>query len=628
MLVQYKSKTRNFSTTMLARILILSLIVASSLSGYADDQIRFVGTAKQVVKVGERFRIVYEINQDAENFRSPNFGSLQVLSGPSTSTNSSIQYANGKMVRSYSLTYTYVVQATKEGQVNIPSATVKVDKTTVKSNSISINVVKNSGKQQQGANNNTSSDSGVLQDDDVYIKATVSKLNPYIGEQVILTYRIYTKVPVSNLMMKKLSSFQGFWSKSLLDNQQQYKQTTEVINGEEYVVAVINQFAIFPQKTGKLVIEPTEMECTVQLRVQNKNKRGYDPFDDFFNDPFFNRNVKNINTIIKSKPLTLNVVALPQEGKPSNFAGAVGDFRISGKIDREQLTANDAITLTYTISGKGGMELIEMPDVKFPVDFESFDPKVINNIKTGPSGISGKKKFEYIAIPRVAGEFTIKPVLLSYFNPTDKKYHTISTKAFNIDVSKGEVTSTGITYSSSAQEDIRFIGQDIQHIKTLPFELRKIDSFFFMSTTFFILMTIPIIIMIILIIILKSMKKRRSNVGLLKNRKANKVAKNRLRKAEKYKIEGNDKDYYDEIAQALWGYIADKFSLKQSELSIDSVAESLKLKGVESIVTESFINTLNNIEFARFAPGDSSNKMESIYNESVDAIMKAEKALK
>jgi len=614
---------------MIKRIIILTLIITSGLFGLANDQIRFVGVAKQVVKVGQRFRVVYEVNQDADNFRSPNFGSLHVLSGPSTSTNSSIQYANGKMSQTYAMTYSYVVQATKEGEIVIGPATVTVDKKQTKSNSIKITVVKNAGATQGNTNNNKkATNSGILQDDDVYIKAFVSSKSPYIGQQVILTYKIYTKVPVSNLMVKKLSSFQGFWSKSLLGENKQYKQTTEIINGEEYIVAEINKFAIFPQKTGKLVIEPTEIECTVQLKVQSNRRRGHDPFEDFFNDPFFNRNVKNINTIIKSNPITINVLSLPQKGKPKNFSGAVGDFRLSSRIDRTTLTANDALTLTLTLSGKGNLELIELPDVKFPSDFESFDPKIISNIKTNASGISGKKKFEYLAIPRNGGDFEIAPITLSYFNPITKSYRSISSEEYEIHVSKGDVTAAGISYSSSAQEDIRFIGKDIHHIKKLPFNLKKQGEFLYLSNTFFILLGLPVIIMIILIIVITQIRRRKSNVGLLKNRKANKIAKSKLKIAEKYKNAGDDKAYYDEIAKALWGYISDKFGLKQSELSIETVADMLNDKNVDIGVTDNFISTLNNIEFARFAPGDASSKMEDIYNEAVAAIIEAEKALR
>ncbi|MBT3173226.1 MAG: protein BatD [Lentimicrobiaceae bacterium] len=613
---------------MIKSIYILALLLMITQIGYADDQIRFVGSSKKTVAVGERFRVVYEINQDAGNFMSPNFGDMQLLSGPSTSTNSSVQWINGKMTQSYSKTFTFILRATKEGQNTISPASAMVNNRRVQSNSLTIRVVKNPNSQKTNSGNVSNSNNEGVQDDDIYLKASITNSKPYLGEQILVTYKIYTKVPVSNLIVKKLSSFQGFWSKSLLDNKQQYKQTTEIINGQEYVVAVINQFAIFPQKTGKLIIEPTEMECEVQLRVQNNRKRGYDPFEDFFNDPFFNRNVKNIRTVIKSNPISIEVKPLPQKNKPANFNGAVGDFRLSSKIDRTELKANDALTLTYTISGKGNLELFNMPNIKFPVDFETFDPKISSNIKTSSSGVSGRKKFEYLVIPRVGGNFIINPFTLSYFDPKTKKYRTIKSKVYEIKVEKGEITSGGISYSSSAQEDIQFIGQDIRHIKPLPFKLYTIGSHLFLSATFFTIIVIIILLMTMIVILIKRMEKRKSNTSLLKNRKANKIAKTRLRSAEKFKNEGDDKAYYDEIAQALWGYIGDKFSLKQYELSIDSVSETLKEKGADNVVTETFINILNNIEFARFAPGDSSNKMESIYNESVNAIMLAEKALK
>ncbi|MBC8320827.1 MAG: protein BatD [Bacteroidetes bacterium] len=616
---------------MIKQILILSLLITLAFPGLSNDQVNFTGKAKQVVKVGESFRVIYEVNKEASNFQSPDFKSLQVLSGPSTSSNSSIQYVNGKMTQNYSMSYTYIVQAVKEGDVVINPATVTVDGKNVKSNSIKITVVKGATSQQGNTNQNKSnqpSETGILQDDDVYIRATVSNNSPFIGQQLILTYKIYTKVPVSNLMVKKLSSFQGFWSKSLLEGNNQYQQKTEIISGEEYIVAEINKFAIFPQKTGKLTIEPSEMECNVQLRVQSNRKRGYDPFDDFFNDPFFNRNVKNIVAVLKSNSVTVTVKPLPQLGKPKEFSGAVGDFRLSSRIDRTNLNANDAVTLTYTISGNGNLELINLPEVRFPVDFESFDPKITSNIKTTDTGISGKKTFEYLTIPRNAGDFEIMPVTLSYFNPADNKYHSVSSEKYEIYVSKSDISSNGISYSSSAQEDIRFIGKDIQHIKTPPFKFKPQGEFLFLSNAFFILLILPIISMIIIIIVIKQLGKRKSNVGLMKNRKANKVAKSRLKTAEKYKTSGDDNAYYDEIAQALWGYIADKFSLKQSELSIETVIDLLKEQDVENSISESFINTLNNIEFARFAPGDSRDKMESIYDESVIAIMQAEQALK
>lgn len=612
--------------------LIIALILLFSLphSLWSQAEVRFIGTSKQKVSVGERFRIVYEVNGEGRKFISPTFGSLQVLSGPNTSTNSSVQYVNGQVRQNYSQTYTYIVEATKAGKVNVSSARITVAGKSYSSNVISIEVVKGQAQQQgsSGDRNQSQRDMGVLQDDDVYIRVIVNNSNPFLGEQVLVTYRIYTRIPISNLLLKKASSFNGFWSKNLTDSNKQLKQSTQIINGEEYIVADIAKYAIFPQKTGKLTIDPAEMDVVAQLRVQQQRKRSNDPFEQFFNDPFFNRNVRNVEVTLKTKPLNIVVKTLPEKGKPEGFTGAVGDFDFKSGIDRDRLTTNDALTIKVTISGKGNLELIELPALKLPTDFETYDPKVTNNIKTGTSGVSGSKRLEYLAIPRAAGDFVIEPIIFSYFNPKTKSYHTYTSGEYNIHVEKGEQGSGGITYSSSAQEDIRFIGKDIHHIQGGPFEFAVAGIFFFASTAYYIILGLPILLLIVFILMWKRMEKRKSNVSGMKTRKANKVARTRLQKAEKFKKENLDKEFYDEIAQALWGYIADKFSIQRASLSIDSVKSNLIEKGVDVSVIDNFINTLNNIEFARFAPGDSSGKMETVYTEALNAITAAEKALK
>lgn len=613
-------------------LLILFLLTILSGSGFAQDEVSFTGSAKQIVNVGERFRVVYEVNGDGRNFTSPDFGSLQVLSGPNTSTNSSVQYINGRMSQSYSKTFTFIVQATAEGEVSVSPAKVNVDGKIYSSNSLSIQVGKSpAGQRAQGGANtsdNNRQDDGILQDDDVYIKAFVNNTNPYLGEQIILTYKIYTKVPVSNISSSKSSSFAGFWSKNLMDDRQQLKQSSQVINGEEYIVADISSFALFPQKSGALTIEPFELDCNVQLRVQSKRRKAYDPFEDFFNDPFFNRNVKNVKTTLKSKPLNINVKPLPQANKPESFTGAVGSFTFSAGIDQQQLQANDALTLSINLSGKGNIELINFPDIQFPSDFETFEPKITSNISANASGVSGRKKFEYLVLPRNAGDFVVKPVEFSYFDPDKEAYIRFASDPFNIHVSKDDDAGSSLSYSSSAQEDIRFIGQDIHHIKDKASVLRPVNAYFFASNWYYLLMWLPVVLLILVVVVWKQREKRHADLGLMKNRKANKVAKNRLQKADKFRKAGDDKSFFDEIALALWGYIADKFSLPQATLSLDTVREALKERNIEDGVIDNFINTLNNIEFARFAPGDSGGKMETVYNESLNAIMRAEKALK
>lgn len=614
---------------MIKRILFIALL-SFGLIVQAQDDIRFTAVGKQVVKEGERFRIVYEINADGNTFRNPDFGGLQVLSGPSTSSSSNIQYVNGRMSKSYSVSYTFIVQAGNKGDVTVGPASITIDGKVHQSNGLSIQIVGGSGNTQAKSSyqqKQQQDESGELQDDDVYITATVNNTHPYLGEQIIATYKIYLKVPVSNLTMDKMSSFNGFWSKSLMGDGQ-YPQSKEVINGEEYVTAIINKMALFPQKTGKLILEPAEIGCTVQLRVQSNQRRSNDPFESFFNDPFFNRNVKNIDAKLKSKAITIDVQPLPQKDKPDNFTGAVGDFTFKSNIDRVNLVANDALTLTIDISGNGNIELISLPEVRFPVDFESFEPKITTNAKPSSNGLSGNKKFEFLAIPRNPGDFTIDPVTFSFFNPRTKTFESFSSEAYIISVEKGTGNGNGITYSSSAKEDIRFIGKDIRHIKTEPESLTPVGKYFFGSAYFLLTLLVIVLIPIAFIIFWKQREKQQSNISKVKNRKANKVAHSRLQKAEKYKKAGNDKAFYDEMALGIWGYIADKFNISLSELSIESVRDTLKNKSVDEQITNNFIQSLNNIEFARFAPGDAKGKMESVYSEAITAITQAEKALK
>lgn len=613
------------------KISILLILLSFSLLAFsAKDEPRLIGSSKTVVSVGERFKVVYELDADGSRFKSPNFGNFRKLSGPNKSSNSSIQYINGNYQQSYSQTYSFIVTATKEGDFKIPPATVSVKGKTIVSNSIKIKVSKgnatNSGAQQK--NNGNTSQAGVLQKDDVYIKTIVSNNSPYLGEQIIVTNRIYTKIPISNLSFEKAPSFQGFWSKSLGDENTKLKQSTQIIDGVEYIVADISKYALFPQKSGEIIIEPTKMQCMAQIKSATKQRKSRDPFDDFFNDPFFNRNMKNVQVTLDTKPQKINVKPLPQKNKPESFKGAVGKFSFSSTLDNDSISSNDAINIKLKLSGVGNLELVNAPEISFPSDFETYDPKISNNIRSGLQGISGNKTIEYLAIARNPGDFLIKPIEFSYFNPSDKKYHTISAGPYKIHVVKGFNNSSGITYSSSAQEDIKFIGKDIRHIKQGEIQLTIVGDFLFNTLLYYLLLLLPLIFLIVFVIVYRKMEKRKGNVSLMKTRKANKVARNKLKKAEKLMNQGKNKEFYDEIAQAIWGYISDKFHIKQADMSVENVKDTLKSVDIEEEIINGFVNTLNNVEFARFAPGDSSGKMKSIYEESLSTISRAEKALK
>ncbi len=639
----FLNKKKGFVVMSKRGTTILFLLFFAFQTLWAGNDVTFTARARKQVVVGQQFQILFEVNANGRGFTPPaDFGGLQILSGPNTSSSSSIQFINGKMSQSYTVTYSYIVMATQPGQVTIGPATIKVKGHRYASNTLKIKVLKDNaalvnqahsgGTQGQPAAGTNSSPQSASQaspvsvgNKDVFVKATVNNTHPYLGQQVVVTYRIYTRVPVSNLSINKVASFKGFWSKDLLADNSTLQQHNEIINGKRYVVAVIRKLALIPQQTGKLVIDPMELDCSVQIRLKNPQSSN-DPFDAFFNDPFFNNNVRTVQKKLVSNALNFKVKPLPAKGKPACFQGAVGDFSFKSSIDKTKLTTNDALTLKITVSGRGNIELISAPKIHFPSDFETYDPKVSTKLNTTDNGVSGIKTFDYLAIPRTPGDFTIQPVKFCFFNPADGQYHVYQTKTFRIHVTKGK--GTGVVYTTTDQEGIHILGRDIRHIKGEPFDLRKANDLLFGTTLYYSLMALPVVLLLLLLLILNVMKKRRANVSLVKNRKAQKIARNRLTKAQKMKRQGDEKAFYDEIAQALWGYISDKFNLQKANLSMETVKTLLEQKNVDAETIQAFLDTLNSIEYARFAPGDTKGKMENIYSEALHAIMQAEKSLK
>jgi hypothetical protein len=337
---------------------------------------------------------------------------------------------------------------------------------------------------------------------------------------------------------------------------------------------------------------------------------------------------QNVELNLLSNPLKINVRPLPHEDRPVDFTGAVGTFRLNSSIDKTELKANEAINLKITVSGKGNIELINQFDLNFPPDIEAYDPKVTDNIKTSSSGVSGSRTFEYLLIPRNAGTFTIKPYSFSYFDLAAKTYKVLSTPEYTLSVEKSEETSTGIAYSGVSQADIQYIGSDIRHIKSLPFQLNRINTYFFGSTSFFLWLIIPLALFLLIIILWKRNTKRQGNAALIRNRKATKVARKNLKMASQFMKEGNHTAFFNEVSRALWGYLSDKFNIPLSELSMDTVHDRLKNKSIREESINEFIQTLDHTEYARFAPDNETSAMDDIYTEAVQIISKIERELK
>ena len=603
-----------------------------------DDPTLTVSTKKQVM-VGERFQVVFEANAEGKNFQAPSFEGFTVVGGPFTSSSSSFSMVNGSMSHTVRCTYTFALQAYQEGTFHVGSATLTVKGKKVSSEPFDIKVIPDDGSHAAPSGGGSSSGQGQSQQNtsdpqvsgkDLFIRVIPSKKTAYVGEQVVLTYKLYTKVPVSSLSVERMPSYAGFWTKDITDNNGgSLRQTTEYINGIEYTAAEIQKIVVVPQRSGTLPIDPMIIECIAQIRTESNRQRSMDPFEAFFNDPFFNRNIANVRKELTSQTLNLEVKSLPENGKPASFAGAVGNFNFKSEIDKTELSTNEAFTLTLTVSGTGNVELLQMPTPVFPPDFEVYDPKITMNVNNNANGLSGTKKAEYLVIPRRAGSFTVPAVEFSYFDPSKGAYQTLSSQPYEIKVEKGkggDEGSSGGIYASN-QEGIKYLGSDIRHIMTGNAHLKPMHTVFFGSAAYFVVLLVLLVLFVILLFVLKKREQLSQDTAANRNRKADKVARGRLKSAAQF-LKAKDQDkFYVEMSQALWGYIADKLGIERSKLSMDTVNETMKAKNVPDELTQQFIDTLNSCEFARFAPGSAEAKMDDLYQRGIDVISKAEKVL-
>lgn len=601
------------------KILFILLTIFLSSSIYAQ-KVQFKASAPKVVSVGKRFQLHYTINLNGSGFKSPEIKDFHVLSGPNTSTSSNIQIINGEMQRSVSNTYSFILQAKQAGKFIIGAAKIKVNGKEYKTNTVSIEVVKgaNSSAQQQQGTQQKQQVKGVA-GKDLFVRVNVDRKSLYQGEHLVAEIKIYSRVSLANLGNVSLPSYNGFW-KQELEMPNQITLHRENVNGQIYDVADIKKTVLYPQKSGELVIEPAEIECLIRQKVQSRNRS---PFDSFFGGGY-----QTVKQKIKSPAVKIKVKPLPAN-KPADFKNAVGSFKLNASIDKDQVITNDAITLKVKISGNGNLKLIQVPKIDFPADFEVYDPKVSSNVKNSINGSAGSKTFEYLIIPRHAGAFTIPPIKFSYFNRITKSYKTLQSKEFVINVEKGENDETlSVVTSNMSKEDVKFIGSDIRFIKTNKFSLTPKGVFVFGSLWFNLAFPIALIIFVVILIVLRKQIKDRADHNLVKHKKANKMAKKRLKSAAAHMKQGQTGLFYTEILKALWGYLGDKLSMPVAELSKESAVEVLINHSVDQEIINELAAIIDNCEYAQFAPGAVTGQMEEWYNKTIDIISKIDHKLK
>ena len=604
------------------KIVLLLIFITTAIASWADEKITFTASAPEVVVSGDQFRLTFSINsQKIKDFRAPNIKGLEVLMGPSRSTQSSTQIINGNVTSTKSTTFTYILMAEKEGTYSIPGATIVADGNNYTSNSVSVKVLPPDQSTGTASNNGRTSrnqaNNGKISEKELFITATASKTSVYEQEAILLTYKIYTQVNLTQLH-GDMPDLKGFHTQEVeLSSQKQW--SLEHYNGRNYNTTVYSQYVLFPQQSGKLEIPSITFEGTVSQLVASD-----DPFDAFFNG---GSNYVNIKKNIVAPKLTIDVKQLPA-GKPANFSGGVGEFTISSSINTQELKTNDAVTIKLVISGTGNMKLINTPEVGFPQDFEIYDPKVDNNFNLTREGLSGSKVIEYLAIPRHAGNYTIPAIEFVYFDLKSKTYKTLKTDPYTLNVAKGEGNASQVVSNFTSKEDLKVLGKDIRYIKTGDTNLSPKGNYFFGSTAYYMWYLIPLALFIAFMIVYRKQAIENANVAKVRTKKANKVATKRMKNAGKLLAEKNTSAFYDEVLKALWGYISDKMNMPVSQLSKDNIEEELIRHNVSEEQIKDFIGTLNECEFARYAPGNQNEAMDKVYSSAIDVISKMENSIK
>ena len=576
-------------------------------------------SAPSHVAAGENFRVAYTINtSDVEEFRMGGVqDGLEVIAGPYTSSQSSYQMINGHTSSSSSVTITYTLYAAKNGSFTIGASHAVVGGKRLSSRPVKIQV---SGHAQRtnGAPNMHGQDSydqprmrsagSAISGSDLFIKVSASKKRVHEQEPILLTYKVYTQVDLTQLE-GKMPDLKGFHTQEVPLPQQKTFHT-ETVNGRPYKCVTWSQYVMYPQMTGRLEIPSITFKGIVVQ--QNRN---VDPMEAFFNG---GSGYVEVKKDIKAPGITLQVDPLPQ--RPANFSGGVGKFNISASLDKKEVKAGEPITLRVVVGGIGNLKLLKQPVVNFPKDFDKYDAKVTDKTRLTANGVEGNMVYDFLAVPRNQGSYTIPSVELTYYDTGKNAYKTIKTQPFKVEVEKGDGTS-------AESEDFASQDKDIHTIKLGKVEQHKADEMFFGSFGYWISLLMPLIAFVVLLIVFRRRAIENADIVKKRSNRAGKIATKRLRLANKLMLQGKQGEFYDEVMRALWGYMSYKLNMPAEKLNRDNIRETLGRHFVDDATIEKFTTALDECEFERYAPGDAAGNMNRTFESAMTAIMDIENAI-
>ena len=590
------------------------------LFGITEIQAQISVSVPSRVSTGENFRLSYTINtQDVDDFRAGDIPSgLELIAGPYTSQQSSYQMVNGHTSSSSSITFTYTLYAEKPGTYTIPAAHAKIKGKAVSSQSVRVTVSGQARRNANGAPQMHQDDDGfgqmrssgsAISGKDLFIKVSANKHRVHEQEPVLLTYKVYTLVDLTQLE-GKMPDLTGFHSQEVpLPQQKSFK--VERVNGRPYRTVTWSQYVMYPQMTGKLEVP----SITFKGIVVQQN-RAVDPFEAFFNG---GSGYVEVKKNIEAPGVTIQVDPLPE--KPAGFSGGVGRFNISAQLNKTKVKAGDPITMRIVVSGVGNLKLIKLPEINFPKNFDRYDPKITDKTKLTANGVEGNMVYDILFVPRSQGNYTIPAVNFVYFDVHSDSYKTVKTNPIDIVVDKGDGRNTSENYESAKDNDIR-------NIKTGVINHYGTNRQFVGSAGYWVSLLLPLLAFVLLLIIFRKRAMDHADIINMRQKKADKIARKRLRKANQLMRQGKGEEFYDEVLRALWDYVGYKLNMPVEKLSRENIGETFMKHEVRQDTIDNFLSALDTCEFERYAPGDVAGNMEKTYSTAAIVISEIEDVMK
>lgn len=608
------------------RLFVAILAVLMFCVAYAEE-VAFQTNAPMIVNASEAFRVEFALNAkpDDRSFEAPSFEGFDVLAGPSVSHGSSVQIINGSMTKSYNYTISYVLQASSAGEHKIGVAKIGVDGKSYSTQVTPIEV--RSGGDDSGAGDSPQSSqqqeqsleqraAGQIAKDDLMLRVNVSRSSVYKGEAVRATLKLYSRVNVIGSEGAKLPSFDGFWSQQLEAEQGPFRET---LNGKVYDAYNLGEYILYPQQSGKLTIEPAKITIIAQMFVRNNRPR-----NSFFDNT---HDIYNLRREVVSPAVTIDVKPFPA-GAPQSFTGAVGKYTMEAHISLTEMAANSAANIDLKISGTGNIGFVQEPKITLPATFELYDVKSTEQIRTTAAGSSGFRRFEYPFIARAEGDYTIAPIEFTYFSPESRQYVTLTSESFAVSITpdKSSPASSPTVTTIVGKQDVRLLGSDIRFIKLTRPNLHAVVAPLVFSPLYFVIVVAMLLLSVVLYFVIGKRIRDSHNTALVKGRRANKVAVQRFRAAERYMREQNRHAFYEEMLRALWGYISDRFNIPVADLTKETIREELTRRGAVDQAKD-IISIISLCEEAQYSPVESAT-MNEIYGRGIDIVSKIESVVK